>query len=143
MFSKSCEYAIRAILYIMVHANVDKKVSIDAVSRSIGTPRHFTAKLLQRLSKQNILSSTKGPHGGFYIDPNVPQIPLIRVVEAIDGNAIFGGCVLGLQECSEEHPCPLHHHYKGIRADLKNLFEQQTIQQVGTEIIQSKSRLTD
>lgn len=128
MLSKSCEYAIRAVAYIMVHSEGYHKISIETVCSAIGVPKHFTAKLLQTLSKQGIIRSLKGPNGGFYIDPEAVDIPLSRVVEAIDGAGLFTGCILGLSDCSEEHPCPLHHQYKGIRMQLINMLEAQSIQ---------------
>lgn len=134
MFSKSCEYAIRALLYIVAYSKDRKKISIEAVSTAIDTPKHFTAKLLQSLSRQNIISSVKGPNGGFYIDPDAPEIPLMNVVEAIDGVGVFSGCALGLSECSEEHPCPLHHYYKDIRVQILKMLNEESIQQLGKKM---------
>ncbi|MNH43801.1 hypothetical protein D3C79_1057920 [compost metagenome] len=53
--------------------------------------------------------------------------PLSEVVEAVDGKSIFIGCGLGLAHCSETNPCPLHHEFKAIRNQLKDLLEQTTI----------------
>lgn len=134
MFSKSCEYSIRAVLYIYNNSLDGTKISIEKISGAIGTPRHFTGKLLQILAKQKIISSAKGPNGGFYIEPNAPEIQLSKVVEAIDGTDIFKACALGLSECSEDHPCPLHQQYKGIREQIKAMMETQTIQKLGKEL---------
>jgi len=130
MLSKSSEYAIRAVVYIMAHAGAGDRISIESVCKAIGTPRHFTAKLLQTLSRKGIISSAKGPNGGFNIDPDAQEISLESVVEAIDGGDIFSGCILGLSDCSEDHPCPLHHQYKGIRVQLKNMLACQSIRQL-------------
>ncbi|HEX5554171.1 MAG TPA: Rrf2 family transcriptional regulator [Chitinophagaceae bacterium] len=139
MLSKSCEYAIRALIYIMVNAAEDTKINIDVISSAIGIPKYFTAKLLQSLSKQRIISSAKGPNGGFFIEPGAAEIPLSRVVEAIDGMGIFTGCVLGLSDCSEEHPCPLHHQYKGIRAQIIAMLEGQNIRQLAARMEDGQS----
>lgn len=139
MFSKSCEYTFRAVLYIYVHSREGKKVRLDTIAESIGTPPHFTAKLLQILSRQKIISSVKGPNGGFFIDRNSADIPLRKVVEAIDGPEIFTACAMGLNKCSEEHPCPLHENYKNIRAQIKEMLEQETIQKLGEKLDEGKS----
>ena len=130
MFSKSCEYAIRAVLYIMKHSVDGKRINIGQVCNAIGAPRHFTAKLLQRLTRKGIILSAKGPGGGFYFDPDEPDIPLIRIVEAIEGKDVFTGCALGLDKCSEDQPCPLHNHYKGIRTDILNMLNGQSLQKI-------------
>jgi Rrf2 family protein len=139
MLSKSCQYAIRALIYITGCPGEHGKVNIESVSSAIGTPKHFTAKLLQALSKRQIIGSAKGPNGGFYIDPKGADIPLSLVVEAIDGPGVLNGCILGLSACSEDHPCPLHHHYKGIRCEMKNMLEQQTIQMMARSMEDGKS----
>lgn len=134
MFSKSCEYAIRAVLYIMVHSIDGKRINIGEVCNAIGAPRHFTAKLLQRLTRKEIILSAKGPGGGFYFDPEESDIPLIRIVEAIEGEDAFTGCALGLDKCSEDHPCPLHSHYKGIRTNILNMLNDQSLQKIAARM---------
>ena len=65
MFSKSTEYALRATLYIAQKGTEEKKIGIEEVSKAIGSPRSFTAKILQSLTKDNkIIRSATGPHGG-------------------------------------------------------------------------------
>ncbi|MGH2643483.1 MAG: RrF2 family transcriptional regulator [Chitinophagaceae bacterium] len=143
MFSKSCEYSIRALLYIYKNTLDGSKINIEEVSGAIGTPRYFTGKLLQTLAKQKIISSLKGPNGGFYIALDGPDIQLSKVVEAIDGPEIFKACALGLSACSEDHPCPLHQHYKGIREQIKAMMENQTIQQLGEKLEKEKVFIKD
>ncbi|MBS1688559.1 MAG: Rrf2 family transcriptional regulator [Bacteroidetes bacterium] len=128
MFSKSCEYAIRAAIYIAAESSQDKKVGIDEICDHIEAPKHFTAKILQILTRNKIVSSQKGVNGGFYIDKNQSKKTLIQIVSAIDGNVLFTGCGLGLKECSEVEPCPLHDKFKGIRAGIKKMLEEATIE---------------
>lgn len=138
MFSKSCEYAIRAVLHIMLHSVDGKRINIGEVSQAIGTPRHFTAKLLQCLTRKRIILSAKGPGGGFYFDPDGPDIPLARIVEVIDGKGSFMGCALGLDECSEEHPCPLHCYYKDIRGQILHMLNEQSLQAMAERMRKEK-----
>lgn len=128
MFSKSCEYAIRAVLHIIAHSEGGKRINIGELSNAIGTPRHFTAKLLQSLTRKEIILSAKGPGGGFYFDHDGPDISLMSIVEAIDGKDSFSRCALGLDECSEERPCPLHSHYKGIRLQILQMLNEESLQ---------------
>ncbi len=118
MFSKTCEYAIRAVIFIARESKGDKRVSVKEISEGIDSPVHFIAKILQELSKRGIIQSLKGPTGGFFMDGTSLNHTLADVVVAIDGNKIFNGCGLGLDECSEVRPCPLHFEFKRIRKDL-------------------------
>src|SRR5687768_10513746 len=103
MFSKACEYAIRAVIYIAVQCNDDKRVSLKTIAKTINSPEAFTTKILQQLSRNDIITSIKGPSGGFYIEKQAsPDIKLSQIVSAIDGDSIYRGCGLGLKTCSEK-----------------------------------------
>ena len=54
MFSKSCEYGIKAIIYIATQSLEDVRVKIGDVAENTGTPEAFTAKILGSLTKHNI-----------------------------------------------------------------------------------------
>lgn len=127
MFSKSCQYAIRAIIYISIQSKRENKVGIKEVSNEIDSPEHFTAKILQKLSKKNFIRSSKGPNGGFYLEEEDMNISLIDIVKEIDGDQLFVGCGLGLKNCSDSHPCPIHEDYKKIKAKLIYMLENYKI----------------
>jgi Rrf2 family iron-sulfur cluster assembly transcriptional regulator len=128
MFSKSSEYAIRAAIYIAAEGNKDKKVGISEICEHIVAPQHFTAKILQILTRNRIISSQTGVNGGFFLDEKQPSIQLIEIVKAVEGDHLFSGCGLGLKECSETEPCPLHHQFKTIRSGLVSMMEGSTIE---------------
>ena len=141
MFSKTSEYAIRAIVYISSQSNTGVKVGIQQICEQIEAPHYFTAKILQTLSRSGIVSSQKGVHGGFYITAEQAQLPLIRIVMAIDGPKIFTGCGLGLKQCSESNPCPIHDDFKAIRNNLKHMMEHTTILDMALKVRQGTSVL--
>lgn len=131
MFSKSCEYGIRATLYVAKQSLNDTRCSLKEIAKAIDSPEAFTAKILQDLSKNKILQSSKGPTGGFEISPiDQERIRLSHIVFAIDGDDVYKGCGLGLKSCNSKKPCPLHDKFMSVRADLKNLLEQTTIKEL-------------
>ncbi|MCK9453119.1 MAG: Rrf2 family transcriptional regulator, partial [Bacteroidales bacterium] len=85
MFSKACKYAIRSLIYLASKAEAPEKIGLKEIAAEIDSPVAFTAKIMQILSKQNLVNSTKGPHGGFYLNATAAEIKLIQVVKAIDG----------------------------------------------------------
>lgn len=127
MISKSCKYAIRAALFVASELKKGSKLSVKEIAFEIDAPEAFTAKILQNLTRHRIIVSTKGPYGGFYAEPRHLNIPLINIVNAIDGLSIFQDCGLGLQQCSEDHPCPFHNDYKIIRDGMLKMFSNTTI----------------
>ena len=124
MFSKACEYGIRASIYIAGQSHKDKRTSLKDIAKQIGSPEAFTAKILQQLSRNNIISSVKGPNGGFEIEKKqISKVKLSHIVLAIDGDSIYKGCGLGLKECSEKVPCPVHYQFKQIRQSIIHMLE--------------------
>jgi len=119
MLSKTCEYAIRAMIYIAQKSKNEEKIGIKTIAKGINSPEHFLAKILQELSRKKLLQSTKGPNGGFYLDSDHLKYSLADIVKAIDGDKLFTGCGLGLENCSEKKPCPLHYEFKTIREKIK------------------------
>jgi Rrf2 family protein len=141
MFSKACEYAIRSVLYIATNGTQGSKVSIQEIAREIDSPVPFTAKILQTLVREGVVSSTKGPKGGFYISPDAKPIPLNAVVNAIDGDDILHACSMGLKKCSDRYPCPIHHEVKKYKVKLEEILKEKTIQQLARELSTGKSFL--
>ncbi len=130
MLSKTCEYAIRAVIYIAQQTKDGNRVGIKDVAKGIDSPEYFIAKILQEMVRKNLLQSTKGPNGGFHLDEKDMKNSLAVIVRHFDGDKIFSGCALGLKRCSEKNPCPLHQQFKEIRNTLKHLLEITTINQL-------------
>ena len=127
MLSKSCNYALRASVFIACKATVNSKISLKTVAEELDIPTPYLGKILQKLTKHNLIQSVKGPHGGFYLDQGGTNISLIKIIEVIDGLEFFHSCGLGMKECSSTHPCPLHDDYKVFKDHLQNLFERKTV----------------
>ncbi len=135
MFSKACEYGIKASVYIVEHSLKDEKVSLKGVAKAIDSPEAYTSKILQQLSRNNIIQSEKGPSGGFSIDKTkIEKINLSTIVTAIDGDSIYKECGLGFHQCDESKPCIIHNQYKTIRNDLKKMLEDTLLVDLSEDI---------
>lgn len=132
MFSKACEYGIKASIYVSQQSQQGIRVSLKSISQGIDSPLAFTAKVLQTLANNNIIESTKGPTGGYEIpEKRRTEITLLQIVEAIDGNKIYNGCGLGFKQCNELKPCSIHFQFKAIRDELKNMLQNTSIEELG------------
>lgn len=135
MFSKSCEYGIKALIYIANHSIKDTRVNIVDVADAIGSPTAFTGKILQRLVRGGILNSKKGPNGGFAIPKeNISKITLKEIVTTIDGDSVYNGCGLGLAKCNDDKPCPLHKEFSPVRVKLTIMLEQTTLEDLAIQL---------
>ncbi len=129
MFSKACEYAIRAVVCIAACGNKEGgRLNLKEVAKRTDSPEAFTAKILQQLTRAGHVRSVKGPQGGFEMSvEKARSVRLSHIVAAIDGDAIYTGCALGLPQCDAAKPCPLHDHFLGIREDLRRMLEGTTV----------------
>lgn len=128
MFSKSTEYALRAIIYLAQKSSVDNKIGIAELSEAIDSPKSFTAKILQKLTKDNkLISSITGPSGGFYLTEQAKKKSVFYVLTILEEEHIISGCILGLKECSEINPCPMHVQYKKIKPQLLEMLDKKSI----------------
>ncbi len=127
MLSLTCKSAIKSVIYLASIFESGRKASIKEISEFINGSEHTVGKLLQTLVKRKIINSQKGPVGGFYLTKTQFKQPLIHIVEAIDGKTLFKDCSLGLNKCSDTHPCSMHNEYKVARDLLENLFSTKKI----------------
>jgi len=139
MFSKSCEYAIRASIYISAKSKKGERVSVKEIYRCIDAPESFTGKILQLLTNGNIISSAKGPNGGFFVNERQQATKLVEIVSLIDGDSLFEGCGLGLKSCSEEMPCPLHEDFRLVRTMIKTMLVENTLSSLADNILGQKT----
>ena len=131
MFSKTCEYGIKAVVFIAKTSDTQERVSLKSIAQAIDSPEAFTAKILQQLVRSNLVDSQKGPNGGFFLEAEkLDGLVLADVVNAIDGDSIYKGCGLGLKDCDETRPCPMHDEFKKIRDNLKMMLQNAKISEL-------------
>jgi len=142
MFSKACEYGIKAIIYIASQSLEGRRVKIGDIVEHSGSPEAFTGKILGALTKHNIVNSHTGRYGGFDIDTNrLKDIKMSSIVLAIDGDSIYNGCGLGLKECNANEPCPMHENFVKVRGELKKMLTTTSIYDLATGLKSGKTTL--
>ncbi len=128
MFSKACEYGIKASVFIARESATGKRVNLKEIAQSINSPEAYTAKILQQLVKAGVIRSVKGKLGGFEMNAQeLENIKLVHIIKAIDGDGIYHSCILGLNECDPIRPCALHSRIFMIRKDLQNMLQDTTM----------------
>jgi Rrf2 family protein len=138
MFSKTCEYGIKAMIFVAQKSKDGSRVGIKEIAKGTAAPEHFIAKIMQELGRKKLVHSIKGPNGGFYMDQFDLTTSLADIVRALDGNAIYSDCVLGLKTCNEKKPCPVHDQYRDIKKNLIKMIEENTIGDFNTKLDSGK-----
>lgn len=139
MFSKSCQYALQAVLYIALYGSKESPAPLKAIAKSQDIPLHFLGKIMQNLSRSKILASVPGPRGGFYLAQPAADLHLIRIVEVINGLDIITQCGIGFKKCSDTHPCPLHEEFKAVKVKIKELLTQKSLAELCDDVVHERS----
>jgi Rrf2 family protein len=87
----------------------------------------FLWKILHMLGRRRLVRSFKGIHGGYELACRAKEIPLSTIVNATDGVQFRESCVLGLPECDNQNPCPLHDQWKNIRGDMVRMLDDTSL----------------
>ncbi len=141
MLTNASKYAIRAVLFLAKCSKDNKKYGVKDIAEKVDVPVHFIAKLLQPLAKGGIISSVKGPHGGFYFTPENGKHNVCDIVNLIEGKPIFEECFMGLPECGEKNPCPVHYIVAPFKEEMLKKFKHQTLSDFAKEIEKDGSYL--
>lgn len=135
VFSKSCQHAIRVMVYLTSHSSELEMVGARDLADALNIQAPFLSKILQEMAIKGLISSKKGPNGGFYMTADNKQLTLYHVVQAMDGLDVFTACILGLPACSGNTPCPLHDKAALFRDGLVYQFKTNTTSDLTMEIM--------
>ena len=135
MLSKAAEYAIRSMVYIWMMNKEGTRPGYRTIAMEIGSPEHFTAKVLQTMTRSNFLRAGKGRAGGFYFEDPDKELPVMEIIKAIDGEKFFTSCAFGFKNCNSDNPCPMHEEFKLIRDGFSKMVLNLTVQSMAEKII--------
>jgi len=131
MLSNTSKYAIRAVIYLAVYATDNKRIGIKKIAEALEIPSPFLGKILQVLVRRKILSSTKGPNGGFGLGKEPDTISLYDIIMEMDGDELFNSCLLGAGRCDENKAqgghCAIHDDFEIVRNQMVDLYKSKTI----------------
>ena len=133
IFSRQCEYALQAVVFLALRKETTH-LSIKELTRNLHIPYHFLGKILQDLTRKGLLSSLKGPTGGFALAMSAKEITLFHVVEAIDGADFTRNCVMGFPECSSKNPCAMHSQWSDLRDGIYAMLVSKSVAELAEEM---------
>jgi Rrf2 family protein len=110
------------------------RIGVKKIADELEIPHPFLAKLLQKLNKSNIVSSSKGPKGGFYLGKTNSNKTVWDIIICIDTTRRFDQCFLGLSKCDDKNPCPVHFTASPFKKKIRSDFKDKSIVQFANEI---------
>jgi len=129
LYSKTCEHAIRALAYL-ASRRAGNLCLVDEIAEAEDMPRPFTSKILRDLVRAGLLTSSRGPGGGYALARDPEDVSLLEIQQIIDGAGNLDRCVVGLAACNEFAPCPLHDEFKPLREKIRTYLSGTTLEQM-------------
>ncbi|GAA4895024.1 RrF2 family transcriptional regulator [Flaviramulus aquimarinus] len=141
MLSNSSKYAIKGVLFLALNSSEDRKIMVKDIAKPINVPQAYIAKLLQELVKEGIISSTRGPKGGFYLSERNKNVTVFSILNSIDGEKRLTTCMLSLEKCDNDKPCPLHNILSPSRKKILEILKTKTVKELALDVKQGHSYL--
>ena len=122
-----------------------QRAMIDEVSREESIPKSFLAKIFQSLVKAGLVRSIRGAGGGFALAKNPADIPVLEIIEAVEGRIIFQRCKMTRPDCEHVGGCALCGLFERAQDGVKDVLTRTTLadliqQQEKIELTQVKAR---
>ena len=105
--TRAADYAVRVMIFLASLAP-GERASLAAVVKATGAPDSFLSKVLQGLTRAQLITSRRGPMGGFEITSSGLCASMRDVVEAIDGSINLNVCLSERRSCPRKDWCPAH-----------------------------------
>jgi len=137
LYSRPCEYAIRTMAYL-ARVAADKRVQAQEIAAAESIPAPILAKVLQQLARSGLVNSFKGPGGGFSLNRPPSSINLHEIFRLVDGVEDLDRCAVGLAECNDFAPCPLHDTWKSVRVHLLQYLKKTTLEEMASAVERKK-----
>jgi len=125
LITRETDYAVRTVLYLAREG--DRVANVTEVAHAMHIPKSFLAKILQRLTKNNILISTRGVKGGFRLAKKPSEISLLDIMMSIQGAATINLCVIDSRKCRLSATCSVHPVWVDIRKEVEKRLQKHTI----------------
>ena len=142
LYSKTCEYAIRA-LTCLASKPQGTFMTIKDIAREEGLPPYFLSKILQILARHKILDSAKGPTGGFKLARPNNEILLKEIVFSIEGEDVYERCAVGFLECNDETPCPMHEIWTCVKEQILEYLKITSLAQLAEAVRYKREKLAE
>ncbi len=127
MITKTSEYALRA--RVLLGENEGTRLTLPVIASHTQVPSSYLSKVLQGLVHAGLVTSIRGPTGGFALARPAARVTVYDVVQAVDPLPRITSCPLGLPE-HDRALCPLHRKLDQAAALLEKSFRSTSLTQL-------------
>lgn len=128
--SSSASYALQAVLEIANRA--PESVRANELAARLEVPSKYLSKVLNTLGHAGVLTSNRGPHGGFRLAVEPDRLRLIDVIAPFDDVGGAPRCLLRGKACNGQNPCLAHGSWRSIAVEVQEFFRTRTVAEVAS-----------
>lgn len=126
MLNQSADHSLRAVLYVAQHDAV-RSCTVATIADAIDAPRNYLGKVLNALMHAGVLTSLRGPRGGFRLARPPEETTLEDVIEPFQRMPEREICLLGNRPCTSSNPCGAHRRWQAMSDEVTAFFRRTTI----------------
>ncbi len=134
MLTTRGRYAVMAIVDVAARGS-NETVKLSAISESQDIPLNYLEQIFLRLRRANIVSSVKGPGGGYVIIKEANQISVMNIIDAVDENIKMTRCGNRKFCMKSGQKCDTHDLWKGLGHSIREYLSSISIQDILTNKI--------
>lgn len=121
------QYAVRAMVDLAYYSN-NKPVTLQEIAGREDISINYLEQLFAKLRKNNIVSSVRGPGGGYVLAKKAGEIRIGEIVEAVEESLSPVACVDGDKGCQRIDKCVTFRLWKGLGDRIKEFLNSITVQ---------------
>ena len=125
------DYGVRALVHLAIYGK-EKPVRASEIAKTTSIPEAYLAQLLHEFSKNGVVRSTRGPHGGHLLAMDPSEIKLSLVMESLGSREQPVSCLEDVSSCVHFPGCAQREVWQNIAAAVSNILESTTIKDLAS-----------
>jgi FeS assembly SUF system regulator len=123
------DYAVVVMSQMAQHPGQMRNTS--EISQDSNVPLPTVAKILNALSKADLVTAQRGASGGYSLSREAKAIPVSEIIQALEGPIALTACVTGATEtCDGESLCPLRGQWNKVNLAIKKALDQVSLEEI-------------
>jgi Rrf2 family iron-sulfur cluster assembly transcriptional regulator len=135
---RSTQLAVETLLLLALEPE-GKCCRIRELATRLGTPATYLAKIVRDMTRLGLLRGVRGPGGGVRLARPALETNLWQVLTLVEPVGELDRCVMRLNQCDEQHPCPLHEQWSPIRAQIVEMLKSKSLLEIAEEARSSQT----
>ncbi|MBJ7539198.1 Fe-S cluster assembly transcriptional regulator IscR [Marinomonas transparens] len=121
-------YAVTAMLDLALHSD-HGPVSLSDISTRQEISLSYLEQLFSKLRKQALVTSVRGPGGGYRLSRSHNEIFVAQIVDAVNESVDATGCK-GRSDCQSGSTCLTHHLWCDLSDQIHDFLSQISLEQL-------------